>query len=49
MKGVPHYKKDGTVHKGGTHKMPNGETHTGNTHNKTSEKLFHFKELHASD
>ena len=22
MKGVNHYKKDGTVHKGGTHKMP---------------------------
>lgn len=48
MKGVPHYKKDGTVHKGGTHKMPNGETHTGKTHNKTSEKLFHFKDLPAS-
>jgi hypothetical protein len=24
-KGVPHYFRDGTVHKGGTHKMPNGQ------------------------
>jgi hypothetical protein len=23
-KGVPHYFKDGTEHKGGTHKMPDG-------------------------
>ena len=48
MKGVAHYKKGGSVHKGGTHKMPNGETHTGKSHNKTSEKLFHFKDLPAS-
>lgn len=48
MKGVAHYKKDGSVHKGGTHKMPNGETHTGKSHNKTSQKLFHFKDLSAS-
>ncbi len=25
MKGVKHYKKDGTEHKGSSHKMPNGE------------------------
>ena len=24
MKGVKHYKKDGTVHTGATHKMPDG-------------------------
>tara|TARA_A100000164_G_C21496117_1_gene580242 strand:+ start:303 stop:485 length:183 start_codon:yes stop_codon:yes gene_type:complete len=48
MKGVAHYKKDGSVHKGGTHKMPNGETHTGKSHNKTSQKLFHFKDLPVS-
>ena len=24
MKGVNHYKKDGTLHTGGTHKMPDG-------------------------
>ena len=33
MKGVNHYKKDGTLHKG------------NKTHTKTSAKLFHFKEL----
>jgi hypothetical protein len=45
MKGVKHYKKDGTLHTGGTHKMPNGSLHSGKTHGKTSVKLFHFKEL----
>ena len=40
-KGVPHYFRDGTVHKGGTHKMPNGKTHSGKTHGKTSKPLFH--------
>ena len=41
MKGVKHYKKDGTVHKGGTHKMPDGSLHSGKTHGKTSVALFH--------
>ncbi len=45
MKGVKHYKRDGTEHKGGTHKMPNGALHSGKTHGKTSVKLFHFKDL----
>ena len=45
MKGVSHYKKDGTLHKGGTHKMPDGSLLSGKTHTKTSEKLFHLKEL----
>ncbi len=45
MKGVKHYKKDGTEHKGGLHKMPNGDLHSGKTHGKTSVKLFHFKDL----
>ena len=45
MKGVKHYKKDGTEHKGSTHKMPNGSLHTNKTHTKTSVKLFHLKEL----
>ena len=45
MKGVPHYKKDGTLHKGGNHKMPNGDLHSGKTHGKTSVKLYHFKDL----
>ena len=45
MKGVKHFKKDGTEHKGTTHKMPNGSLHTGKTHGKTSVKLFHKKDL----
>ena len=45
MKGVNHYKRDGTVHKGGTHKMPNGSLHSGKTHGKTSVKLFHYAAL----
>tara|TARA_R110000851_G_scaffold43203_1_gene107050 strand:- start:2545 stop:2718 length:174 start_codon:yes stop_codon:yes gene_type:complete len=45
MKGVAHYKRDGTEHKGTSHKMPNGDLHTNKSHTKTSVKLFHFKEL----
>ena len=45
MKGVKHYKRDGTLHKGGTHKMPYGALHSNKTHTKTSVKLFHFKDL----
>jgi hypothetical protein len=44
-KGVKHFKKDGTLHTGGTHKMPNGEIHSGKTHGKTSVKLYHLKDL----
>ena len=46
MKGVTHYKKDGSIFKGkSTHKMPNGEIHTGKTHVKSSVRLYHLKEL----
>ena len=45
MKGVKHYKRDGSLFKGNTHKMPNGDLHSGKTHGKTSVKLFHFSEL----
>ena len=45
MKRVNHYKKDGSLHKGGTHKMPDGSLHSGVKHGKTSVKLFHYKEL----
>jgi len=45
MKGVPHFKKDGSLFKGKTHKMEGGEVHTGASHTKSSEKLFHLKEL----
>jgi len=44
-KGMKHYKRDGTLHSGGTHKMPNGDLHSGKTHGKTSVKLFHYKDL----
>ena len=47
MKGVKHYKKDGTLWTGNTHMMPNGALHTGKTHGKTSVKLFHRKDLSA--
>jgi hypothetical protein len=45
MKGVKHYKKDGTVHTGSSHKMADGTSHTNKSHTKTSAKLFHFKDL----
>ena len=45
MKGVKHYKKDGTEHKGTSHKMPNGSLHTNKSHTKTSVKLFHLNDL----
>ena len=45
MKGVNHYKKDGTLHKGGMHKMTDGTLHSGKTHTKASHKLFHYGEL----
>lgn len=45
MKGVNHYKKDGTLHRGSTHKMPDGSLHSGAKHNSSSVKLFHFGEL----
>ena len=45
MKGVNHYKKDGTVYKGGMHKMSDGTLHSGKTHTKSSVKLFHYGEL----
>ena len=47
MKGVNHYKRDGTLYTGATHKMPNGDVHSGKTHGKTSVKLFHLSELSA--
>ena len=45
MKGVNHYKKDGTVHKGGMHKMRDGTPHTGKSHTSKSVKLFHYGEV----
>ena len=42
---VAHYFRDGTRHRGGTHKMPNGQLHSGSKHNKSSKRLYHFKDL----
>jgi hypothetical protein len=47
-KGVKHYFKDGTEHKGGMHKMPNGEMHSGARHNSNSKPLVHFGKLSKS-
>ena len=47
MKGVKHYKRDGTEYKGSTHKMPDGTLHTNKSHTKTSVKLFHMSQLSA--
>ena len=40
-----HYKKDGTVHKGGMQKMRDGTSHTVKSHTSKSVKLFHYGEL----
>ena len=44
-KGVAHYFRDGTRHKGGTHKMHDGSLHSGAPHTASSKKLFHFGQL----
>lgn len=45
MKGVPHFKKDGTIFKGATHKDAKGKLMTGKNHTKSSVHLFHINEL----
>jgi hypothetical protein len=45
MKGVKHYKKDGSTHTGKNHKMRDGTLHSGVTHTASSVKLFHYGEL----
>ena len=44
MKGVEHYKSDGTLYTGLTHKMGDGSLHSGSKHNKNSVPLFHADE-----
>jgi len=44
MKGVKHYLKSGTEHKGAIHKT-NGMSMTGARHTSTSKELFHKKDL----
>ena len=46
MKGVPHYKKDGSLYRGKhTHKDKGGKLMSGKTHTKSSVFLYHMKEL----
>lgn len=45
MKGVKHYKKDGSAFNGNSHKMKDGTLHSGKTHTATSVKLFHYGDL----
>lgn len=44
-KGVKHYFKDGTEHKGGVHKHPDGTLMTGKTMSNTAKKLHHYSSL----
>jgi|TARA_B100000745_G_scaffold243638_1_gene165929 hypothetical protein len=45
MKGVKHYKKNGSEHKGSMHKMSNGKLHSGSKHSSSSVRLYHYGEL----
>ena len=45
MKGVQHFKKDGTIYKGGTQKDAKGKLMSGKTHTKRSVYVFHINEL----
>ena len=44
-KGVKHYFKNGTQHKGGVHKHPDGTLMTGKVMSNTSKKLYHYGQL----
>ena len=48
MKGVSHYKKDGSLFCGKTHKHSDGTLMTGKTMSNKSVKLFHRDELSKS-
>ena len=45
MKGVPHFKKDGTMYKGATHKDAKGKLMSGKTHTKRTVFVYHINEL----
>ena len=47
-KGVKHYFKTGTEHKGDTHKDKNGKVMSGKTHTKSSRFLVHMSGLSAT-
>ena len=44
-KGMAHYFRDGSKHKGGTHKMSDGKLHSGARHTTSSKPLYHYSEL----
>ncbi len=44
-KGMAHYFRDGSKHKGGTHKMSDGKLHSGARHTASSRTLYHYSEL----
>lgn len=44
-KGMAHYFRDGSKHKGGTHKMPDGKLQSGAKHTASSKNLYHYSEL----
>ena len=44
-KGVKHYFRDGTEHKGATHKDPKGKIMSDARHTKNSKYLYHMGEL----
>jgi hypothetical protein len=46
MKGVPHFKKDGSLYRGkNTHKDAKGNLMSGKNHSKSSVYLYHINEL----
>ena len=47
-KGVKHYFRDGTEHKGTTHKDPKGKLMSGARHTKNSKYQYHMGELSAT-
>ena len=47
-KGVKHYFRDGTEHKGGMHKDAKGRPMSGAKHTSSSKDLYHLKDLSAT-
>jgi hypothetical protein len=45
LKGVKHYFRDGTEHKGGTHKDAKGRLMSGSRHTASSKFLYHKEEI----
>ena len=45
MKGITHYRIDGTPYEGEPPAMPGGVLHTGASHDASSVRVYHFQEL----